>query len=157
MKKERQFCTEVINSLKACGAAAYKIPDMPASFGGDQMRFSAPKGVDIIACHHGRSLLIECKFYREFKGFGLTQLRDDQIKTLDAFSAAGSSAYVFLNIWMANQENRCLIFEWSWFKQIQQHAGKCIPKKEIETYPYLKGKKGLFDLTEFLSELRAAA
>ena len=155
MKKERQFCTEVINSLKAGGAAAYKIPDMPFRAGdsSDKLRFNKPKGVDIIGCYGGRSLAIECKFYREFKGFGTNQIRPDQVATLDDFQSAGGAAYVFLNVWQPNRENRCLIFEWSWFKHVQQVAGKCIPKKEIEAYPFIKGRKGLFDLSGFLLDV----
>lgn len=151
--KESVFCSELIKSLKQAGCYAFKIPDSPASYGGAKMRFSAPKQFDIHAVFSGVPLAIECKLYKSFKGFGLNQLRDEQIDALNAYYEAGGSPYVALNIRVPavkgtqKRENRLLLFEWP----MRFHS-----KQEIMEYPYTEGYKGLFDLLGWLNQLLAS-
>ena len=152
--KESVFCTEIIKSLRAAGCFAFKIPDSPASYGGAKMRFSAGKAFDIHAVTAGVPLAIEAQLYKQFKGFGLNQLRDEQIDTLNAYWEAGGRAYVALNIRIAasrekNQkhENRLLLFEWPM---------RFYSKAEIMAYPYITGCTGLFPLTDCLEGVKAS-
>lgn len=151
--QEKNFQTEVINSLKANGAFAYKIPDQPR-YSDSAQRFNPPKRFDILAVYSGVPLAIECKFYKEFKGFGLNQFRDEQIDALNDHAAAGGKSFAFLNIRIKKPyENRLLIFDWPWFYRTLSRAGKCIPKNEIELYPFLVGYKSQFPLSNWLNEL----
>jgi len=153
--KESVFCTELVKSLRQAGCYAHKLPDSPASYGGARMRFSAGKQYDIIAVYKGLPIAIEGKLYRQFKGFGLSQLRDEQIEALNTFWEAGGKAYVALNIRISpskeknqKRENRLLLFEWP----LRFHS-----KSEIIDYPYVEGSKGLFSLDSWLSGLTVAA
>jgi Holliday junction resolvase len=152
--KESHFCSELVRSLRKAGGFAFKIPDSPASYGGQRMRFSAPKAFDITGVYRGTPLAIECKLYKQFKGFGLNQLRDEQIQMLNAFWEAGGQAYVALNIRLKTikgiqkHENRLLLFEWP----LRFHS-----KTEIMNHPYIEGSKGLFSLDTWLESLITAA
>jgi hypothetical protein len=149
--KESTFCTELIKSFRNAGAYAFKIPDSPASYGGVKMRFSAGKAFDIHAVHCGVPLAVEAKLYKSFKGFGLNQLRDEQIDSLNAYWEAGGKAFVALNIRIPasreqkqKRENRLLLFEWP----LRFHG-----KAEIEEYPFIPGGNGLFELDGWLKQL----
>jgi len=93
--RESIFCTEITRSLRESGAFAFKIPDSPASYGGAKMRFSAGKRFDIHAVYQGVPLAIECKQIKSFRGFGLNQLRDEQVDALNSYWEAGGQAFVF--------------------------------------------------------------
>jgi len=148
------FCTEIVKSFHIAGAYAFKIPDSPASYGGEKMRFSAGKAFDIHAVFSGLPMAIECKLYKSFKGFGLNQLRDEQIAALNAYWEAGGRAFVALNIrikpikGIQKRENRLLLFEWP----LRFHS-----KAEILEHPYIEGSKGLFSLDSWLNSLAVAA
>ena len=153
--RESVFCSELVKSLRHAGCYAHKLPDSPASYGGVKMRFSAKKQYDVIAVYKGLPIAIECKQYKQFKGFGLNQLRDEQIEALNGFFEAGGTAYVALNIRVSaskerNQkhENRLLMFKWP----LSFHS-----KAEILEYPYIEGSKGLFSLDSWLNSLAIAA
>ena len=118
------------------------------------MRFSTAKQFDIMGIYAGVPLAVECKLYRKFAGFGLNQLRDEQIAALNAYWEAGGRAFVALNIRIAasrekNQkhENRLLLFEWPM---------RFYSKAEIMAYPYISGCKGLFHLTDWLEGVKAS-
>lgn len=147
--KESIFCTEIIKSLRQAGCFAFKIPDSPASYGSSKMRFSPGKAFDIHAVTSGVPLAIEAKLYKQFKGFGLNQLRDEQIDTLNAYWEVGGRAYVALNIRIPacreknqKRENRLLLFEWP----LRFHS-----KAEIEAYPLLPGARDCLNWTAGLS------
>jgi hypothetical protein len=152
--RESTFCTEVIRSFRQAGAFAFKIPDSPASYGGAKMRFSAGKRFDIHAVFQGVPLAVECKLYKAFKGFGLNQIRDEQVEALNDYWEAGGRAFVFLNIRIPaiqgrqKRENRCLIFEWP----LRFHG-----KQEIEAYPFIEGRKGVFPLAGWLQGIKEKA
>jgi len=152
--RESVFCSELVKSLRQCGAYAHKLPDSPASYGGAKMRFSAGKQFDVMAVFKGLPLAIECKLYKQFKGFGLNQLRDEQVQALNAYWEAGGRPFVALNIrrkairGVQTYENRLLLFDWP----LRFHS-----KAEIEAYPYIEGSKGLFSLDSWLTSLTAVA
>ncbi|MCE3234036.1 MAG: hypothetical protein K0Q50_216 [Vampirovibrio sp.] len=150
--KETTFCTEIVKSIRKIGGWAYKIPDMPYHAIRTQgVRFVGRKPFDIAACYEGQPLAIECKLYRDFKGFGLNQLRDEQIQALNDFWEAGGKALVFLNIRITGikgkrkHENRLLAFEWP----MRFHS-----KKEIEEMAYIQGSRGEFELKTILESLK---
>lgn len=148
--REQVFNTEVINSLRDAGAWAYKIPDMPSSLmvGG---RFNPDKPCDIIACFKSRFIGIEGKMLKGFKGFSLSLFRNSQIKSLDEMVDSDGLAFAFINIRItqAPRENRLIIINWSLWRNVLER--KTIPKSLVERLPHIKGKKGRFDLKDFVS------
>lgn len=154
MKKERKFLTQVRDSFHYYGAFYYKISDMP-HFAGMMSRFDSKKPFDVLAAFEGHAIAIEAKFQNDYGGFGLRKFAEHQIEALDEFSLNGSS-FVFLNIrQLGNKEkglkrfNRLFIFEWDLFK-----ARGLIPKSELLEWPYMEYKNGIFNISDWLYDLR---
>ena len=145
VKREKNFLTELRNSFRQSGAFFHKISD---SFHGGGIRFDLPKPFDAFACYRGVPIAIEAKVITDYKAFGKTFLRDCQTKGLTEWCEAGGRSYVFLNIRRTGKKdakisrvNRLLIFDWemlAWNRNMR--------KQEIEEYPYIIGKNGLFNL-----------
>lgn len=151
VKRESKFLTELKKSFWASGAFFYKISD---SFHGGAMRFDAPKPFDAFGCHKGVPMAIEAKAMTDYKAFGKTYLRDCQVKGLTEWSDAGGKSFVFLNIRRGPKDgvkrvNRLFIFPWEVIGGISRN----MKKSEIESWPYIEGKKGLFDLSNWLDAL----
>jgi hypothetical protein len=146
--KEAKFNTEIVNSLKDCGAWAYKIPDMPSSLmvGG---RFNPDKPCDIIACVRSRFVGIEGKMLRDYKAISLSLFRDNQVQSLDAMVEASGLAFAFINIRITESPrvNKLIIINWSkWRDTLKERT---VPKRTVMTLPYIQGTKGRFDLSDF--------
>ncbi len=141
--KEKDFCTEVKNSLVAAGHWATKIPDWPVAMSGDRSRarFNPTKPCDIIAGIHGRLVPIECKFKRKLQAFSLRDMRRDQVAAFDDLVARGYRPFVFLNI-RAKGMNRCYVFPWYEIRK----RGKTFTAADLEARPFIQGKKSRFDL-----------
>lgn len=160
--REANFNTETTNSLKAGRAWAFKIPDSPTSWTMRRTRFTPEKPCDIIFCFGGRFGAIESKQMKKFQAFGLRHLRENQIRNLDRVTATGGRAFVFLNVrvrgkrgavvkgkWTgANYENRLIIFDWKVWKPLFEILP--LSGKEVQSLAFIRGKKGLFDLSSFL-------
>lgn len=147
---EAKFNSELVSSLKAAGAWAYKIPDAPVSqtYG---MQFTPKKPCDIVGCFGRTFFAIEGKQIKEFKAFGPNALRPSQKENLNQIVNTGGRAFVFLNIRIPvrnDYENRLLVFDWYRFKD-----SSSIKKPDIMKYPYIAGKLGTFDLWPFLLTL----
>jgi Holliday junction resolvase len=95
--RESTFNTEVVNSLKAEGFFAYKIPDTPASIVRG-LRYSPEKPCDIVASIGGKFVAIESKQIKKIQAFGLRDFRESQIDSLNKIVRDGGKAYAFLNI-----------------------------------------------------------
>lgn len=162
--KEAIFNTEVVNSLKKAGAWAWKIPDMP-HFAGSMTRFDVAKPCDIISNFGGRLIAIEGKMSKKFETFGLKRLRPSQIFHLDRIVKTGGRAFVFLNVRIAgkkgpvvrgrwtgsNYENRLIVLDWeAWRTPLEILP---LSAKEVANLPYIRGGKGLFDLSGFLKRI----
>jgi len=153
--RESVFNTEIVNSLRACGAWAYKISDSPASWTMKQTRFTPDKPCDIIGCYNGKFFAIEGKQIKKVKAFGQSTMRLSQIESLTEILDKGGRSFVFLNVRIkgvkgeVKQENRLIIFDWS----VLGAAEGSIKKKDIDALPFIIGKSKLFDLREFLDEL----
>lgn len=109
---------------------------------------------DMIACLDGKLIAIEGKFQKEFKAFGMKQIRDSQILNLDAITQGGGLAFIFLNIWIPNKENRLIIWEWTHFKKITAFGS--IKKKTLRDLPYIQGHKKRFPIAQIISTLEAS-
>lgn len=148
--RESIFNTEIVNSLKATGAFAHKIADLPASKSRGLI-FTPTKPFDIFGCYKGVFFAVESKQFKEWKGFGISALRDNQIEALDNVVKTGGKAFVFINIRIVRTENRLIAFDWAlWGEVVKAQA---IGVKDMRTMPYIQGRKDLFDLAEFMEEL----
>lgn len=152
--RESQFLTELIHSLKAHGAWAFKIADTPASMVMG-LRYVPTKPCDIIGCYKGKFFAIEGKQMKAFKAFGVNAMRLSQIENLTEINNAQGKSFVFLNIRIKGvkgekkQANRLVVFDWEGFKAREES----IKKKELLMCDYIKGKGGLYDLEDFLEGL----
>jgi hypothetical protein len=155
--KEAKFNTEVKNSVIASGGWAYKIADMPRIAG---LRFNPEKPCDTLASINGKFVAIEGKMFKKWEALGLRHFQDSQIREMDALNENGNdNCFVFLNIRISGdkdagikRENRCIIFRWSELRVGLED--RSIFAKELKELPYIAGKKGLFDLSEFIKEVR---
>lgn len=152
--KEKVFNTEVVNSLKALGAWAEKIPDMPFN---PLARFNPEKPSDILGGYKGRFFMIESKQMKKFEALGERHFQHNQIKSLDRAVATGNAAFVFVNVRIRavkgenNYENRLIVLDWKrWGQRIKTAS---IKAKEIKELPFVSGQKGLFPLDAFLQGL----
>ena len=153
--KEKDINTEIKNSLRALNCFAFKVPD---AIYNPRARFSTKKGVDIFAGVHGKFVAIETKTMKIYQAFG-NQIRDDQVKILDATVKCDNRAFVFLNIRrQANSikghldhKNMLIIFDWIlWGDHFKKGSLK---KGIIEKYGErigIVGKNKLFDLKDFV-------
>jgi len=69
-KREQEFCTQLVNGIKAAGGFAHKISDVPVSFmkaeTGKRIRFTLPKKFDIHCANplrRGQYTAIEAKMW----------------------------------------------------------------------------------------------
>lgn len=145
-RREKVFLTQLRDSFRNFGAFFYKIPDT----GGSEVRFQIKKPFDAFVVLRGTPIAIEAKFQREYKAFGIKQLKDHQIEALEEFSRHGES-YVMLNIkHQGDREkglkrmNRLLIFYWEYFKQKETYK-----KAELLECFYVEAKGGVFDLSKW--------
>jgi len=146
--RETQFNSEVIKSLRAEGAWCYKIPDSPTSWTMRQTRFTPAKPCDIVGCYLGEFFAIEGKQMKKFQAFGLRQLRDGQIKSLNEIEAAGGKAFVFLNVRIKRPlTNNLYVFFWPEYKLIWENGP--LKKRDLEGLIPIKGGKGVFPLADF--------
>jgi len=106
---------------------------------------------DMIACLEGKLVAIEGKFQKSFSAFGIKHIRDSQVLNLDAISQGRGVAFIFLNIWIPNKENRLLIWEWEIFKKITANAS--LKKKTLLEMPYIQGAKKRFPIEDILLEI----
>ncbi len=153
--KESHFNTEIRKSFEHLGGYAYKIPDMPhGAIKG--MRFNPDKPCDIMVGWRGIYFGIEGKIIKKLGAFG-DQIRESQIKGLDAMVASGNSAFVFLNVRINGDEggkrvNQLVIFDWVlWGPKFKQGTIKKADLIEVIESQGIKGQGGLFDLRGFLN------
>lgn len=146
---EKHFVTEVKNSLKAAGCSfAYKIPDFPQSML-TGARFNPAKPLDIVAAYGPYFLGIECKQIKEYRNFRASDVRPSQLETLCDLKAKGTAGFIFLNIRIAREVNKLVIFDWATWWPILARDNK-IEKASLIGAPGIPGRKGLFDLKPFL-------
>lgn len=142
-------CTkELINSFISKSIWAYKIPD---SYDMVERPF------DVVVNYKGQAVAIECKFYREFKAFGLSQIRDSQIRNLNSFTNSEGYAFIILFVRgntakeVEGRYNRMYLFEWESFRDRCSEAS--YKKKELLLLKnYTHGKKKLYDLSIFFNQ-----
>lgn len=150
--KENQFNTEIKNSLEEQGAWAYKIPDSPTSWTAHRTRFTPEKPCDIVGCYKSVGFLIEGKQSKKFEAFNINEVRASQQKNMDMAVDKGNRAFIFLNVRIAKPyENRLIIMDWAEVRDSLRNES--IKAKQIKELPYTTGKKGRFDLSEFLEGL----
>lgn len=82
------------------------------------------------------TVAVEGKFQKDFSAFGMSKIRESQIKNLDKYEKENGLAFIFLNIWMPRKENRLIIWEWGEFKKITKNGS--IKKKELTETPFIK-------------------
>lgn len=157
--KEAMFNTEVKNSIIWLEEWAYKIADMPRVPG---LRFNPEKPCDIVANVDGQFVGIEGKQFKKWTSLGIRHFQESQIENFDKLLAQGKeNCYVFLNIRISGdkdagikRENRCIIFKWKDLKERFETLGS-IYAKDLKELPYIAGKKKMFDLTEFIEEIKS--
>ena len=151
--RESVFNGEVVRSLRAQGAWAHKIPDLPQSMISG-MRFNPEKPFDIVAFIRGKGVAIEGKQLKKYEAFGERHMRPAQITELNKIvDSASGRAFVFLNIRRgeAPRMNRLIVFVWERLRERFKEGS--IKKTELESLPYIEGKKGEFDLSDFMGGL----
>jgi len=161
--KESVFTSDVIRSLKRCGAWSYKIMDSPTSWTMHITRFTADKPCDILGMYAGRFFAIENKQIKKWTKFGLENMRASQIRELENITRLGGEAFVLLNVRIKarkakgrakawKHENRLIVFDWITFKNkgtysIDELKALGFIKQE------LKDRKPFYDLSMFLTLL----
>lgn len=146
---ERSFLQDLKKSFEIASNGFihyFKIPDMPHTKGSNT-KFDIKKPYDSYVIYSGIPMAIEAKFTKDYKSFGLKDLRPNQIKGLDEMQNAGGLSFVFLNIKRPScpieKISRCndlLIFPWPEFKS---HKGNYL-KKELLEYPKTRYEKGIY-------------
>lgn len=106
----------------------------------------SPRPFDMVVCLKGKLVAIEGKFQKNFGAFGMRHIRESQILNLNAVTQGGGTAFIFLNVWLPNKENRLLIWEWENFKEIT--ANGSIKKSTLINLPYIQGAKKRFPVEE---------
>lgn len=146
--KEAVFNTEVVRSIRALGGFAHKLGDSVRS---EQTRFIGEKPCDIIAGVFGKFVGIESKQFKEMKGFSIRLLRDNQIEALSEMVRTGNRAFVFLNVRLniAGSRPESRLYYWDFAKWDRQSIGV----KVLRTLPFIKGHKGIYDLTELFRDI----
>jgi hypothetical protein len=156
-KREKQFTTQIIASLRAAGVRApYKIPD--PQFGGGRMRYAEKRPCDVIGTlPGGRALHMEVK-QREMSdatglpfAFAPSALAGHQREHLSAVSCNGGAAIVALVSWQVRSAWNLYLWEWSDFVQATYYLKQSISQDQLRATPSLPrlkpGKLG-WDLSE---------
>lgn len=148
--REQNVCTEIVNSIKACGAWAYKIDD-PRVFGPNIFHRKRP--FDIFALHGPVGLAIEVKLLKSYAKISRRLMQDHQIENFDTITAQGGNAFLMVNVRISDAKiNRLYTFNWSRWGKIIKQTG--IAKDILLTLPYCQGAKGLFNLSSLLGGLQ---
>lgn len=167
-RKETVFNNEIINSFNALGIAAMKIPDSPAMTGCPafntcknpmkpkfQMgaRFTPTKKYDIVADVDGEYVAIESKYLNKYKSLSLEMFRKrNKKKELINCQVTNllkhKRCYIFVNIFNPLEMNRLIYIERPRIERLLE--GESIKKDELESLPYINGRKYLYDLTVIL-------
>ena len=134
----------------------FKIPDMP-HFKGSRTKFDIKKPYDCYCVYKGIPIAIEAKFMKDYRSFGLKDLRDNQIVGLEEMEKAGGKSFVFLNVRRQRDYvtgaipcNRLLIFPWKDFKNREKNYRKA----DLIKYPQTDYEKGRYSgVDEFLKEV----
>lgn len=129
--KESVSNSEIVRSLKALGAWAYKIADFPTQKTMSLTRFTVTKPCDIIAGYRGYILPIEGKLIKKRGSFGMKDMRPAQVENLDKLIEAGCDAWVFLNLRVPAgtlfkgsvypRQDKLLIFAWNQFRKMKNN------------------------------------
>jgi hypothetical protein len=147
--REANVCTEIVNSLKACGAWAYKIDD-PRGFAPGI--FHRPRPFDILFFAGTKGGAIEVKMIKEWRSLKASMFQDHQIQNLDTIKAIGGNAYCLLNVRIKTPyTNRLIILKWKEWGEIIKTTG--IDKKTLESLSYCQGTKGLFNLYTLIGDM----
>ena len=166
--KEAIVNTEIVNSLKAGGAWAYKIPDALTIGGGN--RFTAEKPCDIVGFYKGKGFAIESKQIKKYAPIGFKMLRPSQVRNFEEMISKGNRAFVFVNVRVPRDPNRLLIFTYESFRDMgalttkdvfaRCNRGDCLETSRIQTGDGrnflgepIPTYKTLFDLSKFFNEL----
>jgi len=146
--RESTTNTEIVNSIKAAGHWAYKIPDFPQSMIAGS-RFNPEKPFDIVAFIAGRAVAIEGKQFKKYQAFGERHMRPSQLEEFNRIvDRDAGRAFVFLNIRQPRPRlNRLLIFDWKNLRE--RFKDGSIKMRELEAQQYLEGRKKLFNLGGF--------
>lgn len=140
--REKNFLTKFKNSLLSEGIYAYKIPD---SMSGE--RFMMKRPYDMVAAPSGKFMAIEAKYQSDFKAFGIKNLAEHQVESLNKVLSMGCQATVILGIFKPRVHDYLLVFPFS--KLVEKGT---YYKNELIEYPRTSCKKGLYDLTLFIEE-----
>lgn len=163
--KESVFTNEISHTFNMAGHYIYKIPDAPLSQGMNSgVAFQKP--CDLVSSVNGKFIGIETKQIKEFRAFGLYDMRPSQIKHLTEMIQKGARAFVFLNVRInpgrsSKRENRLIVFEWGDLQKRFEEGS--IKKGEIMALPFTsksgpvkigaKKLNGVFDLKHFYALL----
>lgn len=143
IKPEGHHTTELIKGFLKAKAYAHKIPDPVGSFK------TSPRPWDVTACVMGQAIAIECKWLKAPKAFGISALRDVQVKNLAAWEKAGGRSYVVL---FTKYNNRIHMLVWR-FKTLAERVGSLSTKEVLSLldggHSYLS-VNGAFPIGAFL-------
>ena len=152
--RESDFNTEIVNSIKALGGWAYKIPDIVPGGGS---RFTPDKPCDILGGYKGKFIGIESKQMKKFEALGIRHVRYNQEKSLDEMVAKGNRAFLFINVRIravkgkVKRENRLIPLDWKEWGPVLKLGS--LKASEIEKLYYITGTDGKFHLREVLDSL----
>ncbi len=109
----------------------------------------AARPFDVAVDYHGKFLAIEGKFQKSFNAFGMKKIRDSQIANLNAITKG--QAFIFLYIWVPNQDHRLLIWEWEEFKRRTETGS--IKKHELMDEPFVTCKNYIYNVEQIVDYL----
>lgn len=137
---ERQLCSLLKKSFAEDRIQYVDLPDGSGMVG---------TPFDSILNYHGQFVAIEAKRHTKFKAFHPNELRENQVRGLNAAVASGGKAVVILFIWEKGVRNIMLWWEWKDFKLLTNNLTESIKRKDIEARQSVKCIKQRYQLSEF--------
>ena len=108
---------------------------------------------DAVLNYHGNFVGIEFKRHTKYKSFNPKELRENQVRGLEATQASGGVAIVGLFIWESRVRNIFIWWEWSEFKKLTNNLTESIKRKDVESKPYVNCVKKRYELSDFYQYL----
>ena len=132
---------------KSCALENLMYVDIPDSIG------NVGTPCDGILNYYGKFIAIGHKRKTKYAAFHPNELRDNQIRGLDASVASGGMSMVTLMIWKARELNLMHFWEWNHFKDLTNNLTTSIKVDEIKKAPVIYCKKKQYNLANMLEWL----
>jgi len=142
--KERELCSLF---KKTCAEDGLMYVDIPDSMG----NVSTP--CDGILNYYGKFVAIEAKRFTKYKAFHPNELRENQVRGLEAAVESGGKSIVILFIWESRVRNIMLWWEWEDFKTQTKNLTESIKINVLKEHPFTTCVKKRYNLKPFYNDL----